>query len=127
METRALHYVLSFDTAKWERFMTLNEVNNCMEKFNLFYFHDYQHICYLHNKKNQIHFHIVVNPVSITDHKILHYSMEDYRNWYKDMAFTLGVSFGFAIQNISYIDEKGCFRYGNEKGGFMYQNRDYYW
>lgn len=127
LETRAHHYILSFDTATWEQFMSFNLVNNCMELFNGCYFHDYQHICCLHNKKGQIHFHVIVNPVSLVTHKIFHCSKTDYYRWCKDISFMLGASFGFAVQNISYINEEGKYRYGKNTGVFLYQNRMFPW
>lgn len=121
--TRALHYVLSFDTRGWEQFMSLDKVNGCMMSFCFIYFKDHQHICFLHNKKGQRHFHIIVNPVALSNHKIFHCSKREYKAMCEDMAFMLGTTHGFAIQNISYITEEGNYRYGQETGGFLYQNR----
>lgn len=127
LRTRALHYILVFDTQGWEHFMTLEKVNTCMGRFNALYFKDYQHLCTLHNKTGKLHFHVIVNPVSISNHKIFHMSSAEFEKWKKEIARYVCAPEGAALQSATYYDESGERKVGQEISGFMYQNRNHSW
>ena len=130
LKTRALHFVLSFDTEGWEWEMrgrtfyaSSAAIWGAAKKFDL---KDYQCIMAFHNKPRNRHIHIIVNPVNLRTNQILHYNMFQYKSFLKELALELHMRYGLALAGTSYIDERGRLRFSDEYE-IMYQDRMYPW
>lgn len=121
---RARHYVLSFDTSGWEWQITAEDIERIMPSICAFVFRNHQCLWGVHNKYNNRHVHIIVNPVSIVDQKVLHWSITDFNNAMHEIAIILYNSLGVALQSVSYIKEDGTLRIDpNDQYHFLYENR----
>lgn len=122
LRTRALHWVLSFDSAGWEWEVDTAKIYNFVRGYMFGYFAGYQCICAVHDNKKNTHVHIVTNPVNIADYRLFHMSQMDYKNLCWDLAISLYVSMGVALQGVSYIDREGNLKKTSEFS-FLYENR----
>ena len=131
IHTRALHFVLSFDTQGWEWEMVREKVFECIhvvyfaaEAFGL---QGYQCCAGVHDLKSHKHIHFVLNPVNITTKKILHYYVYQYTAFLRELSMWLFSKFRIVLMDISYVDENGHLRFynGSNKTSFLYENRLY--
>ena len=122
LNTRALHYILSFNYDEFQEKEKLQEAIKFVAWFNGFYFKEYQHITVLHtDKQGRYDVHCIVNPVNIHDLRIYHCSTKEFQEWLKDIAASLFMMHKIALQSVSYVDENGVMRYGNDFD--LYQNK----
>lgn len=122
LRTRALQWVLSFDTTGWEWEVDTLKIYDFVREYLFEYFEGYQCIYAVHDNEKNAHVHIVINPVSIVDYRLFHMSQTDYEKFRRDLAINLYMSMGVALQGVSYIDSEGNLKIANEYV-FMYENR----
>lgn len=126
LRTRALHYVLSFDDKSWEHWMKADKIQECTFLFALYErFKYHQHFCAIHKDSSCTHIHFIINPVNNSTLKIWHCSIVEWERMMKDLAGELYSRYKLALQSVSYIDEKGNLKLGNEISPFLYMDRDY--
>ena len=78
LNTRALHYILSFDTLRWEKDVDQKTMTDIMSFLNEYLFVEYQHMLFLHlDKQSHYHIHMIVNPVNINT---LHLCRETWKS-----------------------------------------------
>lgn len=130
LHTRALHFILSFDTGGWEWEMTHEKVYQSMFMVsmaaNTLGINEYQCFAGVHNNPTHRHVHFIVNPVNCNTGNILHYNKWQYQDFLREVASGLYFKFKIALQGVSYITEEGRMKYltGNENV-FLYENRRY--
>ena len=128
LSTRALHYILSFDTDGWEREIGTREIYDCLLALHMsalpFGINEHQCIACLHDKPGNKHLHIVINPVNMKTNKILHITPCQYQFLLKDFARNLYMRYRIALQGVSYVREDGAFSY-SDGTHFLYENRTY--
>lgn len=125
LRTRALHFIFSFEH-DWEHWMDIDKVNRCGFLYTIFLrFAGHQYFHVVHNDKENLHIHFIVNPVNQNTLKIFHSSQVEYRMFLQEMAREIFYQYKLALQSVSYIDEKGRLRFGKEVSPFLYLNRTY--
>ena len=68
LHTRALHYILTFDSQNYESDIDRSTIVSIMNMLNYFCFEEYQNICFLHeDKSSHKHVHWIINPVNLRD------------------------------------------------------------
>ena len=131
LNTRALHFVLSYDTGGWEWQMEWQEVYESIsavyiaaETMNV---SEYQWCAGVHDEEKHRHIHFVLNPVNLATKNVLHYNMSQYRDFLKELAWWLYAKFRIALSGVSYIAEDGGMRYVDKSvpNSFLYENRSY--
>ena len=131
LHTRALHFVLSYDTAGWEWQMIQEKVSASITTVlgiaGILGMRDYQCCAGIHDVESHRHIHFIVNPVNITDLKILHYNKVEYMRFLKELAFALYMQYKIALVGVSYITEEGKMKYikKGKDNSFLYENRRY--
>lgn len=123
---RAIHYILSFSSKKYEKHMTTDQIARLMEWMRLGYFKEYQWIACLHaDKPSHLHVHIVINPVNTIDLSLYRCNMFGLM---KELADDLGELYQVALQGMTYYNENGRLCKGSEEGAFLYQDKFWrYW
>lgn len=122
--TRALHFILSFDTKGWEKQVGVDTLELCIYTCLVPLFQNYQCLFGIHNKKSNRHIHIVVNPIGINDNHIFHWSQYEFKEFLRLLAESLYLLFGIALQSVSYIKENGSMALADNKEGYeLYENR----
>lgn len=131
LHTRALHFVLSYDTGGWEWQMdqekvyeSIRAVRIAAEAMNV---RGYQWCAGVHDIKAHRHIHFILNPVNVVTKNVLHYHMGQYRAFLRELAYWLYADFKIALSGIDYIAEDGRMRYVGERvpDPFLYENRRY--
>lgn len=121
LNTRALHYILSFDTQKWEKDVDPNKMMGIMRFLNGSLFGEYQHILFLHlDKPSHHHIHMIVNPVNINT---LHLCRDTWEGIGWQIAELLGQMYNIPLQSFTYRDYYGIVRLGNEGGIDLYKDK----
>ena len=115
LNTRAIHYILSFYVSEFRSDDWLAMAKDCLVKIAMFYFQDYQHIGCLHidklEKRGTVDFHFIINPVNIRNMKIYHCSASELENLMEDIALVLGTMYNITLNLVYYRDEdSGCIR-----------------
>lgn len=130
LQTRALHYILSYDTAGWEwemdRQTTVRSTVAIWSTAKQFDLYDYQCLMGVHDNGKNRHIHIIVNPVNQRTKKILHYGMYQYKRFIRVLAAELHMRFGLALESVSYIREDGR-RIFSDETIKLYEDRMYPW
>lgn len=122
LHSRAQHFVISFDSYEWEWEIGEEELEYFTRMIINNYFKPYQIICGIHKGDGGWHAHIIVNPVSVHDYKLLHWSSYEYQRILWQLAVDLYMTLGGALQGVSYIDEQGKVRKSNCETD-LYKNR----
>ena len=74
---RAHHFILSFNTGQYEKFVDESTIDIIMYFFALRYLKGHQAVLFLHtNKKSHYHVHIVIDPVNFRTYKTFRYNMK---------------------------------------------------
>lgn len=124
--TRAHHFILSFCTGRYEKFVDKNDIVIIMEWFAREFLEGHQAILCLHtDKPSHYHVHIVIDPVNYNTFTMFRYNIWQIK---KKLADELGW-YGIALQGITYYDERGRLRRGNEAGVGLYHSmlgKEYY-
>lgn len=121
LNTRALHYILSFDTQRWEKNLSDCDLTSIMCFVNEYLFREYQHILFLHkNNQTHYHIHIIVNPVNIYTLRMCRDTWEK-TEW--QIAEILGDMFDMPLQSFTYRDYNGRLKLGNETGIDLYKDK----
>lgn len=121
LNTRALHYILSFDTQGYESDIRYKELVNIMEMIPVQCFGEYQCVEFLHtDKPSHYHIHIVVNPVNINT---LHVRTETFITTANMLADWLGIIYDIPLQSFTYRNEFGQVVKGNRTGSFLYTDK----
>ena len=121
LTTRALHYILSFDTQGYERDIRYKEIEKIMYMIPIQCFQEYQCVEFFHmDKPSHFHIHIIVNPVNINT---LHVCRETFMTICHTFAYWLGVLYDIPLQAFTYRDENGHIVRGNMTGSFLYMDR----
>lgn len=119
MSKRAFHFVLSFYTDGYERFVDRNTIIMTMQWMNINLFPDCQKILCLHEDAiDHLHIHMVVNPVNLENYNIIRYNI--IAMMYQ-LAEYLGEFHRISLQSISYQDMNGTIQKGRETGNGLYQ------
>lgn len=122
--TRALHFILSFDSLGWEWEVGIDTLESCIYVSLYSLLKEYQCLFGIHDKKSNKHIHIVVNPVAIDDNHIFHWSQHDFRCFMRRLAEDLYFLYGIALQSVSYIKENGHMAWANSEEYIeLYENR----
>lgn len=119
LDTKAYHYILSFDTQKYEEFVSEDDIKTIMILFANEFLQGHQAILCLHtNKKSHYHVHIVVDPVNFCDYRKFSNNV-----WLmqRKLAFEILNGFHVALQGVSYYNENGFLKCGKEYGMGQYQ------
>lgn len=126
LDTRALHFILSYDSAGWEWEMdiqkTIDSISTLLRIISPILLGN-QTIIVAHDNDRNCNIHIIVNPVNKWTRKIFHYGPYELEAFLKELAFELYMKYGLALSGVSYIGEDGkchlvC-------GHFLYENRQY--
>jgi hypothetical protein len=121
LKTRALHYILSFDTKGYEWDIRYKDLINIMNMIPFQCFREYQCVEFLHmDKATHHHIHIIVNPVNINT---LHVCRETFLTIGRTMSYWLGVMYDVPVQSFTYRNEYGHILNGNETGSFLYMDK----
>lgn len=121
LNTRALHYILSFDTQRWEKDIDRCKMTSIMCLLNAELFQEYQHILFLHtDKPTHHHIHIIVNPVNV---KTYHVCRDTQKSLGWKIAELLGCMYDIPLQSFSYRDYDGRVKIGNETGIDLYKDK----
>ena len=129
LDTRALHFILSYDTKGWEWEM---DIKKSIESISIllwlrtqFRLEEYETIIVAHDNGKNCNIHIIVNPVNKITRKILHYNQNELQSFLKELAFELYMKYGIALLGISYIGEND--RCILENSAILYENRMYHY
>lgn len=131
LNTRALQFVLSYDTEGWEWQMDIQKVcesiSTVLVAANTMGVNEYQCCAGVHDAGTHRHIHFIVNPVNCNDMKVLHYNIGQYNAFLKELALGLYGKFRIALAGISYITEDGRMEYVDKgkSNPFLYENRSY--
>lgn len=131
LSTRALHFILSYDTGGWEWQMVQGKVCESIATVlvaaNTMGVNEYQCCAGVHDTETHRHIHFILNPVNCNDLKVLHYSAGQYMAFLKELALNLYGTFRIALAGVSYITEDGRMKYVDKEkyGHFLYENRSY--
>ncbi len=127
LDTRALHFILSYDSSGWEWEMNIQKtiesigiLRGLRIQFDL---EEYQTIIVAHDNQKNCNIHIIMNPVNKSTRKILHYNQYAYMTFLKELAFQLYMKYGLAVMGISYIGESSRCHLGENL--CLYENRQY--
>lgn len=121
LTTRALHYILSFDTQGYEWDIGYKKLVDIMEMIPVQCFREYQCIEFLHmDKSTHFHIHIIVNPVNI---HTLHVCRETFITTGNTIADWLGTMYEIPIQGFTYRNSYGHIVRGRETGSFLYMDK----
>lgn len=119
LTTRAHHFILSFNTGQYEKFVDESTIDIIMYFFALRYLKGHQAVLFLHtNKKSHYHVHIVIDPVNFRTYKTFRYNIKELK---LDFASTILKDFGIALQGVTYLNENHKVRIGNESDIYQYQ------
>jgi len=130
LTTRALHFVLSFDTANWEWEMETKQVMECIyilkRTMDFKGIGDYQTLYFVHDNVKNRHVHIVMNPINLKTGNVFQWSKSEYYDFSKELSINLFDRYGVALIGTSFVTGDGrlCF---NKYPSFLYENRDYPW
>ena len=121
LNTRALHYILSFDTQRWEKDVDPSTMMEIMRFLNLYLFGEYQNILFLHlDNMSHHHIHMIVNPVNINT---LRLCRDTWKGIGWKIAELLGQMYNIPLQCFTYRDYDGIVRFGNETGVDLYKDK----
>lgn len=121
LNTRALHYILSFDTQRNEREVDYSLLVNIMYLIQAECFQEYQCIQFLHmDKPSHYHIHLIINPVNIND---LSVCRENIITVGRNLAEWLGIMYNIPLQSFTYRNETGRVVWGNETGAYLYKDK----
>lgn len=121
VNTRALHYILSFDTLRWEKDVDQSKMMEIMHFLNEYLFGEYQHILFLHlDKPSHYHIHMIVNPVNIYTLRLCRETWEGI-GW--QIADLLGSFYNIPLQSFTYRDYDGRMKRGQETGVDLYKDK----
>ncbi len=121
LNTRALHYILSFDTKGYESDIRYKEIEDIMHMVPIQCFRGYQCVEFLHmDKPTHYHIHIIINPVDINT---LHVCRETFITTGNRLAEWLGIMYDMPLQGFTYRNEFGHIVRGKETGSFLYTDR----
>lgn len=119
LNTRAYHYILSFNTQKYEEFVREADIRVIMVLFAAEFLQGHQAILCLHtNKKTHYHVHIVVDPINFCNY---HKFSNNVQQMQWKLAFEILRDFHIALGGISYYSENGFLKFGKEYGMGQYQ------
>ena len=121
LNTRALHYILSFDTLRWEKDVDQKTMTDIMSFLNEYLFVEYQHMLFLHlDKQSHYHIHMIVNPVNINT---LHLCRETWKSIGWQIADLFNYMYNIPLQSFTYRDYYGRMKCGNETGIDLYKDK----
>lgn len=121
LNTRALHYILSFDTQGYENDIRYKELERIMCMIPIQCFREFQCIEFLHmDRKTHYHIHIVINPVNVNT---LHVCNESFITTGNTLAYWLGEMYDIPVQSFTYRNEFGHVVRGNQTGSFLYMDK----
>lgn len=121
LNTRALHYILSFDTGRWEGDLGDSEILSIMYCLNGSLFEEYQHILFYHkDKPTHYHIHIIINPVNI---HTLRMCRDNWRELGWQIAEWLQIMSNIPLQSFTYRDYHGQLVRGDETGIDLYKDK----
>ena len=121
MNTKALHFIISFDSMNYESDLDNNTLVSIMQMLNRFCFEEYQHILFLHtDKPSHHHIHYIVNPVNINN---LHICRWSFWSVAYSLAEVLGDLYDMPLIPVTYQDERGSIVKGTETGSMAYQQK----
>lgn len=121
LTTRALHYILSFDTQGYESDIRYNRLVDVMEMIPVQCFREYQCVEFLHmDKPTHYHIHIIVNSVNI---RTLQVCRETFITTGNTIADWLGVMYDIPVQGFTYRNGSGHIVRGRETGSFLYMDK----
>lgn len=121
LHTRALHYILTFDSQNYELDVDKSIIVGIMSMLNYFCFREYQNICFLHeDKASHKHIHWIINPVNLKDLSICRIN---FWTLMYQVAEILGDHYDIALQPITYQNAQGKIVYGNESGSMVYTKK----
>lgn len=120
LDTKAYHYILSFDTQKYENFVSVDDIKAIMAFFAHDFLQKHQAVLCLHtNKKTHYHVHIIVDPVSFYNYHKFRNNMQGMKN---RLAFDILSYFHIALEGVSYYDERWKLRESIDETGIdLYQ------
>lgn len=118
------HFVLSFDTSRYENHVTLNNIKS-IGYFISELFCEYQPIFGIHKNTHHWHLHIVVNTVNIQTGMRLHIDRKNFHNLNKHLAELLS-NYKIALIPYTFYDERGNLNYGKVPALFLYECKDPY-
>lgn len=121
LNTRALHYILSFDTQGHEKDVDLSMLRLILHFMNTDLFREYQHILFLHlDKPSHHHIHMIVNPVNINTLRLCRETWEGI-GW--KIVDLLGGFYNIPLQSFTYRDYDGRMKRGQETGVDLYKDK----
>lgn len=121
LNSRALHYILSFDTKGYESDIKYKELLNIMHMVPIQCFGGYQCVEFLHmDKPTHHHIHIIVNPVNINT---LHVCRETFITVGNRLSEWLGMMYEIPVQGFTYRNDHGHTVKGNETGSYLYMDK----
>lgn len=121
LRTRALHYILSFDSQGYENEIGVEKICDIMNLLSAVLFVSYQHIFYLHtDRPTHLHVHMIVNPVNIETRKVYEKSSMQVG---QEIAYWLAAIYQIPVQNFSYRDLKGRIIFSKETEEGLYQDK----
>ena len=119
-----LHFVLSFDSGYWERWVSIQTAIQCA-KHLCDLFEGFQSVAFLHPKKGQLHVHFLINTVSFVTGNRFHINSKILWDLRKAAAEWLSLE-NIALLSVSYFDKDGKFRLGKHDGDSLYLNSSLY-
>lgn len=126
--TRALHYMLSYDSVGWEHEMDVKSTMRSISMFRLlmsqFQLEEFEALFVVHDNGKNCNIHIIINPVSKITRRRLHYSLMEYQLFLRELAKELYMRNRLALCGVSYIDEQGKLVLDSGTGK-LYENRMY--
>lgn len=121
LHTRALHYILSFDSQNYESDVDKSTVVSIMNMLHCNCFTEYQNICFLHeDKPSHKHIHWIINPVNLRDLSICRIN---FWTLMYQVAEILATYYDIALQPVTYQNEKGEIVCGKESGAMVYTKK----
>ncbi|MDD6064986.1 MAG: relaxase/mobilization nuclease domain-containing protein [Firmicutes bacterium] len=117
---QALHFCLSFDTAKYESWINAGKVRDIIHVV-LWMFEGFQVVYGIHLEPTHYHVHFCVNTISYVDGKRFRCNTVWMEN---QIAYWLKTE-GIAVEGVNYIDESGRFRKYNKlnEPAYLYLNQ----
>lgn len=121
LSTRALHYILSFDTQGYESEVDYSLLVNIMCLIQNRCFQEYQCVQFLHmDKPSHYHIHLIINPVNIYD---LSVCRENIMTVGRNLSEWLGIMYNIPLQSFTYRNEMGSVVWGDETGAYLYKDK----
>jgi len=105
-----LHFVLSFDSSYWERWVSTDTAKNCAMHI-CYLFENFQSAAFIHPKKGQLHIHFLINTVSFVTGNRFHINSKILWDLMMEAAVWLSQE-NIALLSVSYFDRDGKFRLG---------------